>query len=114
MSNSLATPGTVAHQAPLSIDFPGKNTGVGCHSLLLRDLPNPGLEPRSPALKADFLLCELPVKPLMCHICVYNINDNFKLFFGWYRWATTLFHHDVFYRSLNSLWNQTFRSQISD
>ena len=25
---------TVAHQAPLSWDFPGKNTGVGCHSLL--------------------------------------------------------------------------------
>ena len=25
---------TVAHQAPLSMDFPGKNTGVGCHFLL--------------------------------------------------------------------------------
>ena len=28
-----ATPWTVARQAPLSWDFPGKNTGVGCHSL---------------------------------------------------------------------------------
>ena len=28
------TPGTVAHQAPLSWDSPGKNTGVGCHFLL--------------------------------------------------------------------------------
>ena len=27
-------------------DFPGKNTGVG-------DLPNPGIEPMSPALQAD-------------------------------------------------------------
>ena len=24
---------TVAHQAPLSMDFPSKNTGVGCHAL---------------------------------------------------------------------------------
>ena len=30
----LATLWTVAHQAPLSMVFPGKNTGVGCHSLL--------------------------------------------------------------------------------
>jgi len=27
----FATPWTVAHQAPLSMDSPGKNTGVGCH-----------------------------------------------------------------------------------
>ena len=25
---------TVAHQAPMSMDIPGKNTGVGCHFLL--------------------------------------------------------------------------------
>ena len=25
---------TVAHQAPLYKDFPGKNTGVSCHALL--------------------------------------------------------------------------------
>ena len=31
----LATPWTAAHQTPLSMDFPGKNTGVGCHCLLL-------------------------------------------------------------------------------
>ena len=30
---SLANPGTIACQAPLSWDFLGKNTGVGCHSL---------------------------------------------------------------------------------
>ena len=33
----LATPWTVAYQAPLSWDFPGKSTGVGCQCLL----PNP-------------------------------------------------------------------------
>ena len=29
-----ATPETAAYQAPLSLDSPGKNTGVGCHFLL--------------------------------------------------------------------------------
>ena len=33
MSDS-ANPWTVAHQAPLSWDSPGKNTGVGSHALL--------------------------------------------------------------------------------
>ena len=28
------TPQTAAHQAPQSLDSPGKNTGVGCHFLL--------------------------------------------------------------------------------
>ena len=31
---TLANPGTIAFQAPLSWDFLGKNTGVGCHSFL--------------------------------------------------------------------------------
>ena len=29
----FATPWTAAHQAPPSMDFPGKSTGVGCHRL---------------------------------------------------------------------------------
>ena len=39
---------------------PGKNTGVGCPFLLQGDLPNPGVEPGSPALQTDFLPSELP------------------------------------------------------
>ena len=31
----LVTPWTAAYQAPLSMDFPGKSTGVGCHCLLV-------------------------------------------------------------------------------
>ena len=30
----LATPWTAAHQAPLSMGFPGKSAGVGCHCFL--------------------------------------------------------------------------------
>ena len=44
----FTTPRTVAHQAPLSTEFSGKNTGVGCHALLQGIFPtqgsNPGLQ----------------------------------------------------------------------
>ena len=39
---------------------PGKKTGLGCLALLQRDLPNPGTEPRSPALEEDSLPSEPP------------------------------------------------------
>ena len=35
-------------------DSPGKNPGVGSHSLLQGNLPDPGIELGSPALQADF------------------------------------------------------------
>ena len=44
-------------------DSPGQNTGVGSLSLLQGNLPNPGIEPRSPALQADSLPTELSGKP---------------------------------------------------
>ena len=50
------------------------------------DLPNPGIEPRSPALQADSLPSELPRKPIwdiVAIICwvsfTYNTNHNLKL-----------------------------------
>ena len=42
---------------------PGQNTRVGSLSLLHGDLPNPRIEPRSPALQADSLPSEPPGKP---------------------------------------------------
>ena len=41
---------------------PGWNTGVGSRSLLQGNLPNPGIEPRSPTLQVDSLPAEPPVK----------------------------------------------------
>ena len=52
------TPWTVGCQAPLSVEFPGKNPGVGFH-FLSRVSSNPGIKPGSPALQAD----SLPSKP---------------------------------------------------
>ena len=43
-------------------DFPGKNTGAGCHFLLQGNLPNPRIELRSSKLQADSLLSEPPGK----------------------------------------------------
>ena len=41
-------------------DSPGKSTGMGCRFLLQGNLPNPGIEPGSPASQADSLP---PVSP---------------------------------------------------
>ena len=51
------TPWTIALQAPLSMGFPGKNTGVSCLALLQRIFPTQGIEPASlwsPALAGGF------------------------------------------------------------
>ena len=34
MTEAATQQQTVVHQAPLSMGFPGKNAGVGCHFLL--------------------------------------------------------------------------------
>ena len=47
MSDSV-TMWTVALQTPLSWDFPGKNTGVGCHFLLQGYLLDPVMGPETP------------------------------------------------------------------
>ena len=51
-------------------DFPGKNTGVGCHVLPPREIPDLGIKPssptyfsQSPALSVDSLLTDLPGNP---------------------------------------------------
>ena len=60
----FATPRTVAYQVLGPWDSPGKSTGVGCHFLLQGNLPDPGIELRSPTLQADALTSEPPGKPV--------------------------------------------------
>ena len=52
---------TVARQAPLSMEFSRQEYWSGLPFPSPRDLP--GIEPRSPALQADFLPSELPGRP---------------------------------------------------
>ena len=56
---ALATPWTVAHQAPLSMGFSRREYWSGLPFLSSGDLPDPGIKPGSPALQADDLLTEL-------------------------------------------------------
>ena len=56
-------PHTVAHQAPLSMRFSRQGYWNGLPFPSPGDLPNPGIEPRSPALQADSLPTELQGKP---------------------------------------------------
>ena len=60
----LATPWTVAHQAPPSMEFSRQEYWSGLPFPSPGDLPNPGNKPRSPALQADTLPSELPGKPI--------------------------------------------------
>ena len=52
-----------AHQALLSMEFSTQEYWRGLPFPSPGDLPNPGVEPGSPALQADSLLTELPGKP---------------------------------------------------
>ena len=55
----FVTPWTVAHQAPLSMGFSRQEYWSGLPCPPPGDLPNPGIKPRSLAVRAD----SLPVKP---------------------------------------------------
>ena len=65
MSDSFATPWTVAHQASLSMGFPKREYLSGLPFPPLGDLANPGIEPSSPALQVYALL--------LCHVNVYDV-----------------------------------------
>ena len=55
VSNSFTTAWTVAHQAPLSIGFSRQECCSGFPFLSPGDLPDPNIEPRSPAWQEDSL-----------------------------------------------------------
>ena len=60
----FATPWTAARWAPLSMGFSRQEDWSGLLFPSPGDLPDPGTEPRSPALQADSLPSEPPGKPL--------------------------------------------------
>ena len=53
------TPGSIAHQAPLSMGFSRQEYWSGLPFSSSGDLPNPGIVLQSPALQAPSLLTEL-------------------------------------------------------
>ena len=75
----FATPQTVARQAPLSMGFSRQGYWSGLPFPSPLDVPDPGIEPGSPALQVDAFPSELPGKFLPC------INMNWS-----YRYAPSL------------------------
>ena len=59
------SPWTVAHQVPLSMGFSRKEYWNGLPCPPPGDLPNPWMEPRSPALQTDSSPAELTGKPAL-------------------------------------------------
>ena len=57
------TPWTVAHQGPLSMGFPRQEHWSGLLFPSPGDLPDPGIEPASPALAGGFFTAQAPGKP---------------------------------------------------
>ena len=62
MSHS-STPWTVAHQTPPSVGFSRQEYWSGVPLPSPGDLPDPGIEPGTPAMRADALPCEPPGNP---------------------------------------------------
>ena len=56
----FAAPWTIAPQSPPSMGFSRQEYWSGLPFPSPEDLPNPGIEPRSPALQADILTSEPP------------------------------------------------------
>ena len=63
MSDSFATPWTVAQQAPLSMRLPRQEYWSGLAFPSPGDLLNPGIKPAPSALAGGFFTTEPPVKP---------------------------------------------------
>ena len=70
----FAIPWTVAYQAPPSMEFSRQQYWSGLPFPSPRDLPDPGIEPMSPALQADVLLTELTGKALL----ITNLEEILK------------------------------------
>ena len=66
-SINIMTPWTVAHQAPPSMEFSKQKYWSGLPFPSPGDIPNQGIEPRTPSLQADPLLSEPSGNPHESH-----------------------------------------------
>ena len=71
VSDSLATPWTVAHQAPLSVGFPGQEYWKRLPFPSPGDLPDTAIEPVSPSLAGRFFTSEPPGNPHTMKDCSF-------------------------------------------
>ena len=78
MSESFATPWSVACQTPLSMGFPRQEYWSGLPFPLLGNLPNPGIEPMSPELAGGFFTAEAPGKPSFSRLGLTKLRSLFQ------------------------------------
>ena len=64
------TPWTVAHQAPLSVEFPRQEYRSGLPFPSPQNRPNPGIVPASPVLAGRFFITAPSGKPTCTLICI--------------------------------------------
>ena len=86
---TLCDPWTVACQTPLSMDSPGKNSGVGCHALLQWIFPTQGSNPSLPYWQVDSLSSEPPGKPKIS-LSLFKYKSFRMLNIGHWAWLSLL------------------------
>ena len=94
----FATPWAVAYQGPPSMGFSRQEYWSGLSFPSPGDLPDPGMEPRSPALQTDTLLSEPLGKPLL-HIKL-RIKTSLQIIFIFH--DTCIFSKNI---NRNSIFN---------
>ena len=67
----FVTPGTVDHQAALSMEFSRQEYWSGLRFLPPGDLPDPGIEPTAPELAGRLFTPETPGRPVGPCLCVF-------------------------------------------
>ena len=72
----FVTPWTVAHQDPPSMGFSRQEYWSGLPFHFPGDLPDPGIDPRSPTLQADALTSEPPGKPLLSCLHLKGVKNT--------------------------------------
>ena len=92
----FVTPWTVAHKAPLYMDFSRQEywSGLPCPSP--KDLPDPGIEPMFPTLQADSLPFELPrgtwnIFKVVSKTSTDDSIDCFLHFTKWKLWHSSFY-----------------------
>ena len=82
---ALATPWTVAYQAPLSMEFPRQEYWSGLPCPPVGDLPRSGIEPKSlvsPALASEFFTTSITQEALCTYntvLYLYNIHNTYLM-----------------------------------
>jgi len=75
---TLSTLWTIAYQAPPFMGFSRQESWSRLPFPSPGDLPNPGIEPQSPAMQADTLPSEPPRKPILSYATLKMFPAGFK------------------------------------